>query len=186
MSKAKNVSKRVLSILLVLALMLTTFVTFNIGTLAASAQGNAITVTDNPQDNVYFYVPEQIYLQPDLDSYQTQDRYNFQWFVDSAIDKNTHVATPRTGENASGNFYFYYKNAESITLTFRYLNQDLTEMTAYTSTAQSASGVNYVNQNSTIKFASSGTEWSAVKSIQLIQIHSIQPLKQQAQCLLTF
>ena len=164
MSKAKNVSKRVLSVILVLALMLTTFVTFNIGTLAASAQGDAITVTENSQDNVYFYVPEQIYLAPDIDSYTTQDRYNFQWYVDSVIDKNTHLATPRTGENSSGgNFYFYYENAESITLTFKYLNNDLSDMAAFTSTSQSASG-NYVNQNSTIKLASNSVEMSAINT----------------------
>ena len=44
------------------------------------------------------------------------------WFVDSDIDRTTHLATPRTGENSAGNFYFYYKNATSITVSFKYLN----------------------------------------------------------------
>ena len=142
MSKAKIVGKRSLAVVLTIAMMLTTLITFNIGSVmgsAANTDSGAITVTENAQENVYFYVPEQIYLAPDLDSYKTQDRYNFQWYVDSSIDKTTHLATPRTGENSSGNFYFYYKNAQSVTLTFKYLNQDLTEMTAYTSTSLSTS-----------------------------------------------
>ena len=125
MSKSKSVGKRILAVILSLVLMLTTFVTFNIGTLTGSAKTSAISVTDNPQENVYFYVPEQIYLAPDITSGTKQDRYNFQWFVDYQIDKTTHTATPRTGEQSSGNFYFYYKNATSATVTFKYLNQDL-------------------------------------------------------------
>ena len=167
MSKAKFVGKRTLAIVLTIALILTTLITFNIGTVigsAAAGSTEAITVTENAQENVYFYVPEQIYLAPDIDSYTTQDRYTFQWYVDSVIDKNTHLATPRATENsAGGNFYFYYKNAKSITVTFKYLNQDLTDMTAYTSTSQTSSG-NYANQNSTIKLASNSVEMSAVNA----------------------
>ena len=153
MSKARSVSRRVLAVFLSVTLMLTTFVTFNIGSLVSSAQAAAITVTDNTKESVYFYVPEQIYLAPDTDAHLTQDRYTFQWFVDSSIDKTTHLATPRTGENSAGNFYFYYKNATSITVSFKYLNQDLSVMDAYTSTSQSSTTVNYANQNSTIKLA---------------------------------
>ena len=167
MSKAKIVGKRSLAVVLTIAMMLTTLITFNIGSVIGSAEASAsgaITVTENAQENVYFYVPEQIYLAPDIDSYATQDRYTFQWYVDSVIDKNTHLATPRVAENsAGGNFYFYYKNAQSITLTFKYLNQDLTDMTAYTSTSQTSSG-NYVNQNSTIKLASNSVEMSAINA----------------------
>ena len=161
MSNTKTISKRALAVILSVALLLTTFVTFNIGSLISSAQAAAIKVTENEKDNVYFYVPEQIYLVPDLDAHLTQDRYNFQWFVDSSIDKTTHLATPRTGENSTGNFYFYYKNASSVSVSFKYLNQDFSVMDAYTSTAQSSSTTNYVNQNSTIKFASASTALSA-------------------------
>ena len=164
MSKATKGGKRALAVVLAIAMMLTTLVTFNIGSVIGSAASSAITVTDNAQENVYFYVPEQIYLAPDLNSYSSQGRYSFQWFVDSQIDKSTHLAKPRTGENSSGNFYFYYKNAESITLTFRYLNQDLSDMTAYTSTSQSTTTANYANQNSTIKLKSNSVEMSAVNT----------------------
>ena len=164
MLKTKKLSKRILAVMLSIALMLTTFTTLKIGSLVSYAQESAILVTENEKENVYFYVPEQIYLAPDLDAHLTQDRYNFQWFVDSSIDKTTHLATPRTGENSSGNFYFYYKNASSITVSFKYLNQDFSEMTAYTSTAQSTSTANYVNQNSTIKFASASTALSAINT----------------------
>ena len=158
---SKTISKRVLAVFLSITLMLTTFVTSNIGSLIGSAQVSAITVTDNVKEDVYFYTPEQIYLTPDIDAHLTQDRYTFQWFVDSDIDRTTHLATPRTGENSKGNFYFYYKNATSVTVSFKYLNQDHSVMDAYTSTSQSSTIANYANQNSTIKLAQSTVALSA-------------------------
>ena len=161
MQKKTFLFKRALAIFLTVTLMLSTLITFNVGSLISSAQQSAITVTDNQKENVYFYVPEQIYLAPDLDAHLTQDRYSFQWFVDSEIDRATHTATPRTGENSNGKFYFYYKNATSVTVSFKYLNQDLSIMDAYTSTSQSNASVNYANQNSTIKLAASTVALSA-------------------------
>ena len=52
MSKAKNVGRRALAVVLTLAMVLTTLITFNIGSVigsAASAQSAAITVTENAQ-----------------------------------------------------------------------------------------------------------------------------------------
>ena len=103
MGKAKRVSKKALSVLLTVAMLLTTFVFFDIGSMfgsAASVDGT-FTVTDNSGDQkVYFYVPEAVYLEPSITAQSTQARYNYQWFADSAVDPTTHEATPRSGENA--------------------------------------------------------------------------------------
>ena len=44
MSKTKHVSRRVLAVLLSITIMLTTFVTFNIGSIMGSAQAAAISM----------------------------------------------------------------------------------------------------------------------------------------------
>ena len=62
MSKTKKIGRRALAIILSVALMLTTFVTLNIGSLVGSAQATAITVTENAKENVYFYVLSCLFL----------------------------------------------------------------------------------------------------------------------------
>ena len=132
--------------------MLTTFICFDIGALFGSAvdASSAITVSDNSASNVYFYAPEQIYLEPKLTGYTTQDKYNYQWFVDSTVNESTKLQTLRTGENSTGNFYFYYENASSVTVSYKYLTNSMTDMTAYTQTSQTSSG-DYANANCNIK-----------------------------------
>ena len=132
--------------------MLTTFICFDIGALFGSAvdASSAITVSDNSASNVYFYAPEQIYLEPKLTGYTTQDKYNYQWFVDSTVNDSTKLQTLRTGENSTGNFYFYYENASSVTVSYKYLTNSMTDMTAYTQTSQTSSG-DYANANCNIK-----------------------------------
>ena len=166
MKKAKNVARRALSVMLTIALMATTLICFDIGMIFASAEASAITVTDSGKgDKVYFYVPEQVYLKPSLTAHTTQERANFQWFVDAEIDKSTHeISKLNTGEKTSGNLYFYYKNAQSVSIAFKYLNADFTEMTAYTSTASSTTSANYANMNSSIKFSTYSTAISAVNT----------------------
>ena len=80
--KAKKACKKALSIVLALTLMLTTFVCFDIGALFGSAvdTSSAVTVSDNNVSNVYFYAPEQIYLEPSLTGYTAQGKYKYQWF----------------------------------------------------------------------------------------------------------
>ena len=79
--KAKKAGRKVLSVILAATLMLTTFVCFDIGVLFGSAvdTSSAITVSDNDVSNVYFYVPEQIYLEPSLTGYTAQGKYKYQW-----------------------------------------------------------------------------------------------------------
>ena len=138
--------------------MLTTFICFDIGALFGSAvdASSAITVSDNSASNVYFYAPEQIYLEPKLTGYTTQDKYNYQWFVDSTVNDSTKLQTLRTGENSTGNFYFYYENASSVTVSYKYLTNSMTDMTAYTQTSQTSSG-DYANANCNIKLAEYAT-----------------------------
>ncbi len=162
----KNVCKKALSVILALTLMLTTFVCFDIGMFFGSAvdTGAAITVSDNEVSNVYFYAPEQVYLEPSLTGYTAQGKYNYQWFVDSTIDETTNNQTLRTGENSEGNFYFYYENASQVTISYKYLNTDFSEMTAYTSTSTTNSSANYANANCNIKLASYATQLRAVNT----------------------
>ena len=165
MGKAKRVSKKALSVLLTVAMLLTTFVFFDIGSMfgsAASVDGT-FTVTDNSGDQkVYFYVPEAVYLEPSITAQSTQARYNYQWFADSAVDPTTHEATPRSGENAAGNFYFYYEYASQVIFSFRYLDANRNPMTAYTLSSTTNADADYANSNSTIKFASNSTALKAV------------------------
>ena len=138
--------------------MLTTFICFDIGALFGSAvdASSAITVSDNSASNVYFYAPEQIYLEPSLTGYTAQGKYNYQWFVDSTVNDSTKLQTLRTGENSTGNFYFYYENASSVTVSYKYLTNSMTDMTAYTQTSQTSSG-DYANANCNIKLAEYAT-----------------------------
>ncbi|MDD6275633.1 MAG: bacterial Ig-like domain-containing protein, partial [Clostridia bacterium] len=165
MRKAKSVSKKALSVLLTVAMLLTTFVFFDIGSMIGSAASvdSTFTVTDNAGDQkVYFYVPEAAYLEPSITAQSTQARYNYQWFVDSEIDPTTHEATPRSGENATGNFYFYYEYASQVIFSFRYLDANRNPMTAYTLSSTTNADADYANANSTIKFASSSSALKAV------------------------
>ena len=166
MKKAKLVSKRALSLLMTIALLMTTLVFFDIGATMAFAAKDPITVTDSGSgDKVYFYVPEQVYLKPSLNAHKNQERANFQWFVDAEIDKNTHeISKLNTGEKSSGNLYFYYRNASSVSITFKYLNSDFKEMQAYTSTSESTSTKNYANMNSSIKFSTYSNAISPVNT----------------------
>ena len=156
---AKKAGKKVLSVILALTLMLTTFVCFDIGALFGSAldTNSAVTVTDNQVSNVYFYAPEQAYLEPSLEGYTKQGKYKYQWFVDSTVDESTKLENLRTGENSEGNFYFYYENASQVTISYKYLKNDMTDMTAYTNTASSTTTADYANANCGIKLASYGT-----------------------------
>ncbi|HAX83293.1 MAG TPA: hypothetical protein DCY15_02015, partial [Ruminococcaceae bacterium] len=158
MKKVHRMSRKALSIILALTLMLTTFVCFDIGVLFSSAvdAGTAITVSDNTVPNVYFYAPEQIYLEPKIDGYTTQGKYNYQWFVDSNVNSSTNLETLRTGENSTGNFYFYYENASQVTVSYKYLTNNMTDMTAYTQTSQTSTG-DYANANCTIQLAEYAT-----------------------------
>ena len=158
MKKVHRTCRKALSVILALTLMLTTFVCFDIGALFGSAvdASSAITVSDNSASNVYFYAPEQIYLEPKLTGYTTQDKYNYQWFVDSTVNDSTKLQTLRTGENSTGNFYFYYENASSVTVSYKYLTNSMTDMTAYTQTSQTSSG-DYANANCNIKLAEYAT-----------------------------
>ena len=165
MRKVKSVSKKALSVILTVVMLLTTFVFFDIGAMIGSAASvdGTFTVTDNAGDQkVYFYVPEAAYLKPSITAQSAQGRYNYQWFVDSIIDPTTHEATPRAGENAAGNFYFYYKYASQVIFSFRYLDANRNPMTAYTLSSTTNADADYANANSTIKFASSSSALKAV------------------------
>ena len=157
--KAKKACKKALSVILALTLILTTFVCFDIGALFGSAvdASSAVTVSDNNVSNVYFYAPEQIYLEPKIDGYTTQSKYKYQWFVDSSVDGSTNLQTLRSGENSAGNFYFYYENASQVTISYKYLKYDMTDMTAYPNTSASTTTADYANANCNIKLDAYGT-----------------------------
>ena len=166
MKKTIMRGKKLLSVLLTLTLMLTTFICFDIGVLFGSAVdvSAAITVSDNTIPDVYFFAPEQVYLEPSISERTAQDKYNFQWFVDSEFNEETKLATPRKGENAEGNFYFYYENASKVTISYKYLNSDFTDMIAYTSSSVKNDSANYVNSSCSVKFSTYSTPLRALNS----------------------
>jgi hypothetical protein len=148
----RKIGKRITSVIMSIALLVPVF-SVGFGVLNVTAlekTGNDAVVSDK-----CFFAPEAVYLQPSIASYTSQGKYNFQWFVDSEINKSAHTATPRTGENSSGNFYFYYQYANSISVSFKYLNTDFNDITAYTDTSTTNSGANYSNADCYIKFAAS-------------------------------
>ena len=159
MRKIHRTGRKALAVILALTLMLTTFVCFDIGALLGSAVDTspAVTVSDNDVSNVYFYVPEQIYLEPSLTGYTAQGKYSYQWFVDSTVDSLSNLQTLRTGENSAGNFYFYYENASQISISYNYLKSDMTAMTAYANTGTTTTTADYANANCNIKLASYST-----------------------------
>ena len=106
----KTLCKRTFSTLLAMVMVLTTFCTAGMQ-WNAGAVSSAVTAAE-PQ--IVFHVPELIYLDPttmntnstSMSSIAHMD--HFQYYVDYAAGNTTIL---RTGENTTGNFYFYCSEA---------------------------------------------------------------------------
>ena len=111
----KNVFRRTLSVIIALVMVFTTFC-FAQPITASAAVAKAAS---SNADNVYFVVPEAIYLKPTWNSYYTAQQMDFQWYVNNTLS-GTNV-TCDTGEDALGDIYFRYANATQAEISFEWL-----------------------------------------------------------------
>lgn len=109
----KKIGKRVLSLMLALVLVATTFFIFDPSVLFTET--NAVVETSSSGPAVYFYVPEVIYLNP--------NNTNFQYYADMAsVSLNTSTFTcsralSQARTDTVGNIYFYYRYATQVNFT---------------------------------------------------------------------
>ncbi|HJI46488.1 MAG TPA: InlB B-repeat-containing protein [Oscillospiraceae bacterium] len=78
---------------------------------------------------LYFYVPETIYLAPNIDSSHTRSSANFQWFIQNTVNTAT-AGAATTKQSYDTNGYVY----------FSYANLDTTQNVSLSATALNASG----------------------------------------------
>lgn len=78
---------------------------------------------------LYFYVPETIYLAPNIDSSRTKSSANFQWFIQNTVNTAT-AGAATTKQSYDTNGYVY----------FSYANLDTTQNVSLSATALNASG----------------------------------------------
>ena len=121
---------------------------------------NSTTTTDN---YVYFYVPEVIYLTP--------GKATFQYYSDmSAVSLSNGVCTPTVNSannDATGNIYFYYKNASKVKITQSGASSvslsggNVTSFNSYVNTSQSAVTTANISGGSVSEAKSSYIKWTA-------------------------
>ena len=105
--KLGKIGKSVLSVIICLTMLLTTFCFFDIGSLISEASVGIKSFSSGVDPAVTFYVPETIYLAPTSGTMNT-----FQYYVDRANAVNGAL---RTGENTTGNVFFKCDQASSVT-----------------------------------------------------------------------
>ena len=113
----KNVFRKTLSVVVALIMVFTTFciaVPFT-----ASAAVSAASASN--AGNVYFVVPEAIYLKPTWNSYYTNAQMPFQWYVNNTLTSSNTI-TLDTGEDKVGDIYFYYAGATKADVSFEWLD----------------------------------------------------------------
>ena len=137
-----------------------------IGTASGSVKAietsivNSTTTADN---YVYFYVPEVIYLTP--------GKTTFQYYSDmSSVSLSNGVCTPTVNsanKDATGNIYFYYKNASKVKITQSGASSvslsggNVTSFNSYVNTSQSAVTTANISGGSVSSAASTYITWTA-------------------------
>ncbi|MGN0549431.1 MAG: InlB B-repeat-containing protein, partial [Acutalibacteraceae bacterium] len=116
-NKLKKFGRSILSSVLCLAMLLTTLVFFDIGSVLSDAVVGVTsnTPTGEASNQVIFYVPEVIYLAP-----TTASTSSFQYELDVKLDSNNNYV-PDGSYNAIGakdSIYFSYAYASNITLSY--------------------------------------------------------------------
>ncbi len=162
MKSIKRFAKKTLSLVLCLAMVMTTVIFFEIGIPKTQAK---VTKEDTDMNDVLFYVPEAIYLRPHSDSWTAGTTSTFHFFIENNVTNGANLVTspsPNTSTPTTGNVYFQYADAQdddvySVQLSYRWLSSDL-------KTALSGNGIRLgssdvgVNQNLVLSKAS-GTNY---------------------------
>lgn len=146
----KKIGRSILSSILCLTILLSGLCFFDIGSVISAAlvskSSNTLAAAGSTTayPSVYFIVPEAIYLKPSITSCTANESAQFQWFVGQTASFNTSTkvmtTTKQTGEQSSGNLYFYYANANSVSISFRWVNSSLS-----TYSSSSAGSGAYIN-----------------------------------------
>ena len=102
--KLGKIGKSVLSVIICLTMLLTTFCFFDIGSVISEA---AVSVDNINPAALTFYVPETIYL-----AASTSTTNTFKYYVDRGNSSSGFAL--RTGEQTSGNIYFNCSSATSV------------------------------------------------------------------------
>ncbi len=105
----------------IISLILTFIITFSCFAIITPSRASAI---DPTMQNVKFYVPEVIYLAPNVQSWTASTSTPFQFF----IQNDTSTGKPKTSQDTSGTVYFEYANATSAKLSYFWLD-DITSDT---------------------------------------------------------
>ncbi|MCI5537094.1 MAG: hypothetical protein MR390_00005, partial [Oscillospiraceae bacterium] len=114
----RNARKKLFNII---SLILTFVLTFSYFTIIAPLPASAV---DPTMQNVKFYVPEVIYLAPNVQSWTSATSTPFQFF----IQNDTSTGKPKSTQELTGTVYFEYANASSAKLSYFWLD-DITSDT---------------------------------------------------------
>ena len=113
----KNVTRKTLSVVIALVMVLTTFCM----ALPLTASATVTAASASNADDVYFVVPEAIYLKPTWNAYYQSVQMPFQFYVNNT-QKSDLTVTLDTGEDKVGDIYFYYANATKADISFDWLD----------------------------------------------------------------
>ena len=128
MKSIKRFAKKSLSLILCLAMVMTTVIFFEIGITKPEAAVSQTNSTEH--SDVLFYVPETVYLRPHSQSWLKNTTSTFHFFVENDVVNGNDLKTTPTVNQAIptiGNVYFQYPNAKdgSVQLYYRWLNSSL-------------------------------------------------------------
>lgn len=112
--KVNKASKRVLSVVLCLVMLFTTFCIFDIGSMMSSAAAPT-------ESEVYLYAPEVIYLAPQVTSWKGETSASFQYYVqNNVVNANNQIVAPgsvttKSDKDTTG--YLYFKGPAGATVS---------------------------------------------------------------------
>ncbi|MBR5619535.1 MAG: InlB B-repeat-containing protein, partial [Clostridia bacterium] len=115
--------KRALSVMLATVMILTTFFIFDPSGMFPTAEA-AVTATDPTYGDLYFVVPEAIYLAPKYNSSTAVTTSHFQWYVNDSLviddfDDTVSIGLDK-GEASTGKISFLYPDATSVKIAYKW------------------------------------------------------------------
>ncbi|MBR7063410.1 MAG: hypothetical protein IKI42_10305, partial [Clostridia bacterium] len=148
----RKIMKRLLSTVLVLILVFTTFFIFDPAVLFPKAEAG-LSQSEAYAD-LYFVVPEAIYLAPHIDSSASATSSNFQWYLNNTLS-GTSVTPDSTCEASEGKIYYKFDGASTATLTYKWQSLPGTDISA--STTMKIGGTSVASSSGSKSLSSSTT-----------------------------
>ena len=131
--------KRALSVMLAAAMILTTCCFFNPTGILPTAEA-AVSATDPEYNDLYFVVPEAIYLAPRYNAYKANTSSTFQWYVNNTLENDGSI-TLDTGESGTGKISFRYPTATDVKIKFKWQSEPGDEASISSSTITYGDGM---------------------------------------------